>query len=29
MQGKRVGETVTLRTMKGEDVMEITGITYG
>lgn len=28
MQGKRVGETITLRTMKGEDVMEITAIAY-
>ena len=29
MQGKRVGETVGLRTMRGEDIMEITAITYG
>lgn len=28
MQGKRVGETVSLRTMRGEDVMEVTAITY-
>ena len=28
MQGKRVGETITLRTMKGEDVMEIAAIAY-
>ncbi len=28
MQGKRVGETLTLRTMKGEEVMEITAIIY-
>ena len=28
MQGKRVGETIVLRTMKGEDVMEITAIAY-
>jgi transcription elongation factor GreB len=28
MQGKRVGETVTLRTMKGEDSMNITAIAY-
>lgn len=28
MQGKRVGETITLRTMKGEESMEIMGITY-
>ena len=28
MQGKRVGETITLRTMKGEDTLEITAISY-
>lgn len=28
MQGKRVGEVVTLRTMAGENNMEITAITY-
>lgn len=28
MQGKRVGETVTLQIMKGEDVMAITAIAY-
>lgn len=28
MQGKGVGETVPLRTIKGEDVMEITAIAY-
>ena len=28
MQGKRVGENVTLRTMKGEDVLVITNIEY-
>ena len=28
MQGKRVGEAVTLRTMKGENSMEIMAITY-
>lgn len=28
MQGKRVGETVTLRTVRGEDVMEITAMAY-
>ena len=28
MQGKRAGETITLRTMKGEDVMEIMAIVY-
>lgn len=28
MQGKRVGETVTLRTARGEDVMDIVGIDY-
>lgn len=29
MQGKRVGETISLRTIKGEEVMAITAITYG
>lgn len=29
IQGKCVGETVRLRTIRGEDVMEITAITYG
>ncbi|QJW90931.1 transcription elongation factor GreAB [Spirosoma taeanense] len=28
MQGKRVGDTITLRTARGEDVMEITAINY-
>jgi transcription elongation factor GreB len=28
MQGKRVGETITLRTIKGEHEMVITNITY-
>lgn len=28
MQGKRVGETATLRTMKGEDMLEIIAIAY-
>ncbi|WP_020603347.1 GreA/GreB family elongation factor [Spirosoma spitsbergense] len=28
MQGKRVGETITLRTMQGENEMVITDITY-
>ena len=28
MQGKRVGETVTLRTARGEDVMDIVAIDY-
>lgn len=28
MQGKRVGETVTLRTARGEDVMDIMAIDY-
>lgn len=28
LQGKQVGDTVTLRTMKGEEMMAITAITY-
>lgn len=28
MQGKRVGETISLRTIKGENIMIITAITY-
>ncbi|GAB3902447.1 transcription elongation factor GreB [Larkinella knui] len=28
MQGKRIGDTVTLRTVQGEDVMEITAVQY-
>jgi transcription elongation factor GreB len=28
LQGKRVGDTITLRTMKGEEMMFITAITY-